>query len=290
MKISIITLTYKNWRCLETAINSVSQQTVSDEMDIEYLIVDDGTADFDRNVVNELLVDKCPFDFKIIQNPTNLGTVRSFNNAIKNSSGDIIIPLSADDEFYSSDVISKIAEKFLDPNVQILTTLRVPVVDNKECESYPLPHERQLFGDSKKLLEHLITYGNFISGASTTYRKKTLVKLNYFDEKYRLLEDFPFYIKALTNGVNISFMPIKGIKYGTDGISAPGKMNVLLRNDYKELYEYILSSYDLNYFWKRHIFYSRMLSKGEKLKLKNLVKYPEQFLITTYQKAMRVIK
>ncbi|MBV7405702.1 glycosyltransferase [Enterobacter sp. ENT03] len=290
MKISIVTLTYKNWRYLNTAIESVSNQLINNSMSVEYIIVDDGTEDFDYDLINKILREKCPFDFKIVQNQTNVGTVKSFNNAIQHCSGDIIIPLSADDQFYSHDVVSNIAEKFSDPNVEILTTLRVPVMNGKELASRPLPHERQLFKNSKKLLNYLITHGNFISGAATTYRKSTLERLDYFDERYRLLEDYPFYVKALTNHIEIYFMPIKGIKYGMDGISAPGKMNPQLRNDYKKFYKFVLESYPLSLFWKRKILYAKMFSRAEKTNVRNIVKYPEQFLITTYQKITRSIK
>lgn len=290
MKVSIVTLTYKNWRELGFAIESVSTQLIDKEFDVEYLIVDDGTDDFDAVYVHDLLKEKCPFRFQIIQNPGNMGTVKSFNNAIKQAGGDIIIPLSADDVFYNSDIVNLIAKRFTDPTTSILTTIRVPVINGHELSSHPSPKQIALFKDQYKLLNHLLTRGNFISGAATTYRKCVLEKLNYFDEDYRLLEDFPFYVKALANSVRIDILPVKSIKYGMDGISAIGKMNPLLRADFIKLYKYIISTYPMSGFWKRKLYYSRILSREERVSIGNVLQYPEQFILSVYQKVMRIIK
>ena len=50
-KISIITLTYKNWRLLDRAIDSVKLQIIENKYEVEYFIVDDGTEDFDQTQV-----------------------------------------------------------------------------------------------------------------------------------------------------------------------------------------------------------------------------------------------
>ncbi|MGL5039092.1 MAG: glycosyltransferase [Aeromonas sp.] len=285
-KISIITLTYKNWRLLEKAITSVVNQVVDQKYKIEYLIVDDGTDDFNVDYVSALLNNK-GLDYQIIVNQHNIGTVQSFNNAIKKSSGDLIIPLSADDEFYDCYVLNDIAAEFDRTDAYVITGLRVPIVNSIECQSLPTNRDYALFNDAKLLLMKILV-GNIISGASTYYRRELFDNVGYFDETYRLLEDYPFYIELLSAGINISLLKRKVIKYGMSGISAAGSMNPVLRKDFLKLYKKILTRTDLGVLNRRSILYLNIMSKREKLL--NSWKYPDLFLLIAFNKIFSTIK
>ncbi|KGA34629.1 glycosyltransferase [Pectobacterium odoriferum] len=289
-KISIITLTYNNWCELLPAIESVSQQKISDNIEVEYLIVDDGTKDFDYQYIYSLLEEKCPFPFKILQNKINIGTVCSFNNAIKNSNGDIIIPLSADDRFFDDNVVNMIVDKFQDSSVSLCTTRRLPVADGKEYSSLPRENEIKLFDNQDLLLEYILKHGNFISGSCTYYRKSLLEELSYFDESYRLLEDYPFYVKVLLHDITIDFLDVISIKYSLKGVSALGKRNPLLTQDLRKLYLYIISLGHLGFFWKRKIYFTKVLSFHEKMSLKNIINYPEQFVLLSFLFFLKIFK
>ncbi|MGI2091622.1 glycosyltransferase [Shewanella oncorhynchi] len=285
-KISIITLTYKNWRLLEKAITSVVNQVVDQKYKIEYLIVDDGTDDFNVDYVSALL-NNTGLDYQIIVNQHNIGTVQSFNNAIKKSSGDLIIPLSADDEFYDCYVLNDIAAEFDRTDAYVITGLRVPIFNSIECQSLPSNRDYALFNDAKLLLMKILV-GNIISGASTYYRRELFDSVGYFDETYRLLEDYPFYIELLSAGINIALLKRKVIKYGMSGISAAGSMNPVLRKDFLRLYKKILTRTDLGVLNRRSILYLNIMSKREKLL--NSWKYPDLFLLIAFNKIFSTIK
>lgn len=285
-KISIITLTYKNWRLLEKAITSVVNQVVDQKYKIEYLIVDDGTDDFNVDYVSALL-NNTGLDYQIIVNQHNIGTVQSFNNAIKKSSGDLIIPLSADDEFYDCYVLNDIAAEFDRTDAYVITGLRVPILNSIECQSLPSNRDYALFNDAKLLLMKILV-GNIISGASTYYRRELFDSVGYFDETYRLLEDYPFYIELLSAGINIALLKRKVIKYGMSGISAAGSMNPVLRKDFLRLYKKILTRTDLGVLNRRSILYLNIMSKREKLL--NSWKYPDLFLLIAFNKIFSTIK
>ncbi|MGI1944520.1 glycosyltransferase [Shewanella glacialipiscicola] len=279
-KITIITLTYKNWRLLNKAIASVVNQVVDQKYKIEYLIIDDGTDDFDFDYVSSLLKDT-GLDYQIIVNQHNIGTVASFNNAIKKSSGDIIIPLSADDEFYDYNVLNDIAAEFDRVDAYIITGLRVPILNSIECQSLPSNRDYALFNNSKLLLREMLV-GNIISGASTYYRRELFDNVGYFDETYRLLEDYPFYIKLLSTGINIVLLKRKVIKYGMSGISAAGSMNPVLRNDFLIFYNELLTRSKINYYERRLVLYFKVMSK--KQRFINSWKYPDLFLRAVFNK------
>ncbi|EOT1170094.1 glycosyltransferase [Cronobacter dublinensis] len=279
-KVTVITLTYNNWDKIHTAINSLAKQIIDEHIDMEYLIVDDGTEGFNIAYVQELVKNNLNVKSRVIINEKNLGTVKSFNNAIKQSKGDYIIPLSADDEFYSNDVINKIMAEFINSNADIVTAKRMPYDDANSVEFATLPNDDQkkLFNNNAELLEYILKHGSFISGACTYYRKSHLVKLGFFDEEYVLLEDYPFLVKTLLNGVRINYIDIIAIKYRLGGVSSIMKRHPLLDRDFRKLYKKISEMTQLNLYWRRRIFYFKVLSSAEKIKILNIIKYPEQFM------------
>ncbi len=283
-KISIITLTYNNWRVLGKAVTSVVNQHIDAKYQIEYLIVDDCTDDFDVEFADGLLRDT-GLNYKIIVNNQNVGTVASFNNAIQQSTGDIIVPLSADDEFFDKNVVGDIVKYFHVHDCFIVTGLRQCLYDDGRKEILPNAGGRDQFSNRSKLLKHLLLHSNIISGASTYYRRDFFYRIGFFDESYRLLEDYPFYIKALTAGYDIYLMNRVTIQYGTDGVSSHKQSN-LLKSDYQNLYDSLLGRDDISFFQKRKIKFFFLKYRYEKLIYS--VVYPEQFLWFLFLKIMHV--
>lgn len=288
-KISIISLTYNNSHLLDKAISSVNSQVINSKYEVEYLVVDDGSPNFNRKNVESAL-GECSFPHRFIINPKNLGTVKSFNLAILESNGDVIIPLSADDEFYDEYVVSNVISEFERSQELIITGIRVPIKDNKELNALPLRKDRFYFQHRASLLNRIALKGNIISGASTYYHRKIFDKLGLFDQQYLLLEDYPFYVKALVSGVNIHLLNRKVIKYTMGGISTNGSINHILRNDFIQCYYYIISLGILTDWQNRFVLYSNILNRDEKLKLSNLLQYPGQFLYSCFLKIKTYIQ
>ncbi|AUY08591.1 glycosyltransferase [Aeromonas sp. ASNIH2] len=276
-RVTLITTTYKNWHLLDKAIASVARQIVSKEYEVEYFIVDDGTENFNQEYVSKL-ISKLKINTKLILNEMNVGTVASVNNVIKQSNGDIIVFLSADDEFYDENVIDNIVKEFVKTSANIITGFRQPVLDGVEQPLLPEKRKIPLFSNRISLLKSLVLHGNFISGASTAYSRSVLEQLGFFDERYRLLEDYPFYVKALSLGINIHFMESVFIRYGLGGVSTSKGPNPILQNDLSYFYKNI--TLELNEFslWELRFFtYSRMMSRRDKIL--NAYKYPDAVFI-----------
>lgn len=293
--ISIITLTYRNWHMLETAIKSVFEQDYHDITQIEYLIVDDGTLDFDAEFVSglveiyeSLIKLKKSINVKIIRNSSNVGTVASFNNAIQKSTGDIIIPLSADDCFYESNTVSYIINSFRKSGAKVVTGQRAIFCEDMIRQQEILPSRRhaKLFAKGREidLLNYIARNGNIISGASTYYHREVFNTYGFFDAKYRLLEDYPFYCKLLADGCNINFLSCPTIKYRNGGVSSKGNHNPLLLRDFKVLNTHLLSEPKISKYSKRKLFYRVMLTRKEKLNLLNIFMYFDLIVFALFSK------
>ncbi|BDM62764.1 hypothetical protein NFHSH190041_02160 [Shewanella sp. NFH-SH190041] len=276
--ISIIVLTYNNWKLLNNALTSISNQK-AENYNIEVIISDDGTNDFDVNYVIEMLKTLKLYDItKIIINKNNLGTVKSFNNAIKSATGNIIIPLSADDFFYNEISLNKIVEFFKkNPSTLIATSLQVPFDEDREYAPLIQKKHYNLFENNNKLLRHITIKRNIISGASTYYRKELFSKYGYFDESYRLLEDYPFYLKILSNGESIGLIKEKTVKYRKGGVSTGNIIHPQLDIDLRKARRYSLTVTNINILRKRKLIYNKIMTKEEQSI--NKFKYIEQYLM-----------
>ena len=202
-KVSVVTLTYKNYDKLYDTIKSV---LIQDYYNIEYIISDDASGDFpkeeivkfiDENNVND-------FEYKIIINEENLGTVKNFNNAIRNCNGTYIFPLSGNDIFYNDHVVTELVDVFTNTNCKMVITGKVLYENEKIKCVYPhvndIKNVYRLKSKYEKyralmLSEH---YEMFI-GCNIYYDKSALEKYGLFDERYRLLEDLPILEKFLWN-------------------------------------------------------------------------------------------
>ncbi|MEO5995910.1 MAG: glycosyltransferase family 2 protein [Chitinophagaceae bacterium] len=108
MKISIITVSYNSAATIRDTLDSILSQ---DYPDIEHIIVDGGSTDETLTIVREF-----PHVFKIITEKDN-GLYHAMNKGITIASGEIVGILNSDDVYAQSSVLSKVARRFSDENV-----------------------------------------------------------------------------------------------------------------------------------------------------------------------------
>lgn len=247
--VTIITLTYKKYDHLFETIDSVLKQ---DYDNIEYIISDDGSADFPQEKITDYLKKRTSIRFQVIHHGENCGTVRNINNACKFSHGEIIMPLSCGDVFFCDNTVSQIVERMENLKSNLLVTSRL-VYEGDKQPLYYLPHRKVipkiLSWNNEKQYEAFITsrYWDMASGSAMYYSKKILEELNYFDEEYILWEDGPFLKKYLKDHKLDCAYDIISIWYESGGVSTSKNTNVLLLNDIETLGNSICETeYDSN--------------------------------------------
>lgn len=263
---SIVILTYKQFDNLENNIKSISAQSYKN---YEVVIQDDGSPNFDSSEISRLC--KKYFEegnYKINTNNKNLGTVKNYNRAIKNASGEVIIPLSQDDIFASENSLQYIIGFFNKPDVNICCSKRQGKVSKT---IYPTKTEINYINELD--YSHLlicILYRNFISGASLIWRKDFLTKLGGYDENYILMEDYPMILKLLKEGYSISFLDQVTVNYGENGVSSGNfsptyiEDNVHLFNDLLENSEKYVKSKLCIQLIKYNLLYWKGLKNGKR--------------------------
>lgn len=97
MKISILTATFNRAKFLDRLYKSIVLNNNCKVCDVEWLVMDDGSTDNTKQVVQEYIKDRI-IDVKYYFQE-NQGKMRAINTLTKNATGDIIIECDSDDYF-----------------------------------------------------------------------------------------------------------------------------------------------------------------------------------------------
>lgn len=260
---TVVTATYKKFDHIYETIRSVYEQNYPS---IEYIICDDGSANFPEKEINEYVkkIDNGRVELKIIRQPENIGTVRNLNSAYKFSKGDYVMNLSAGDVFFTRDVVTKVAKIFQEQNASLVVTSRM-LYNGNYNPLYLIPHyeEREILkklNTSKKQYKAFILnrFYDMASGSAMALSKEILEELGYYDERYVLWEDGPFIAKYLLKHKIYMAYEIISIWYEDGGVSAV--KHPLLKKD--------IQNYDSD----EHIRHIEILNSAEKKLLEYQIK------------------
>lgn len=222
--VSVILLSYNNYSYIYEALDSVLNQ---DYPNIELIISDDGSSNFDRPAIEKYLSKNQKKNIShsvFIVNKKNLGTVKSVNNAIKKAQGEYILFFAADDAFYDQKGVSRFMDAFrkLPPREYIVTAqlgmydihLRKLIklfISKSDIELLKKQDPQELFN---QMANRCIT-----AAASTCYRASLFKKYGYFDERYRLVEDWSSALRFSRLGLKFHYTDFVAFKHRDGGVS-----------------------------------------------------------------------
>lgn len=298
MRVSCIIPTYRKFDYLKQAIDSVISQTFPD---IELIITDDASDNIKEEEIRSYVEKnkKCNItSFKLKKHKSNVGTVKNMNSAINISSGNIIVPLAADDKFASEDVIAKIVKRFEESKCDILVCSRILCSEDMSiryrlmpCPSYRSYIDRHL-NTAHSQFVHLALEDimEFASGSSMYYTKIFFDSVGGYDERYRLWEDGPFIAKVTRQGYMIeTAYDIVAILYRDGGISSnsqSGNLKDAIHADYRSaiVNEYLAYPENFNRHQIRVIKGLCSINGRSKIPLVQMVRYPETIINLFYKK------
>ncbi len=240
MRFSIIIMTYQKFDNLAKNLHSIHLQ---DFNDYEIILSDDGSGNYDEEYIKMCIEKEGLTDQTILHHfKTNVGTVKNYNFAIRLAKGEIIVPLSQDDQFMDASVLGDLDNFFRKHDAQACFCKR----SFGEDEILPIPMEFNFLKETDlNCIHQKLLFRNFIYGATLYFKKETWGRLGGFDERFRLLEDHPFALKLLSNGVRIYPFERISILYGREGISSRqvvhSEAGLELIKDNVRLYDEIIS-------------------------------------------------
>lgn len=227
IEFSVVVVTYNFEKIILECLNGIEKQTYKN---FEVIICDDASKDktveicekWKEKVKDQIVV-------TIIKNKKNEGVTKNINKGVKLATkewvkivaGDDILKENALENFNlfinnnleAKIIFSKAQEFYVDKNNERINTEIVP----KEFDIYKM-ESRKAF---KKLLEH----GNCIVAPTAVLKNDLLKAMNYFDENYKMVEDYPFWLKLLKNNIKFYFLNKITVDYRKSLTSVSGKKN-----------------------------------------------------------------
>lgn len=211
------------------ALDSVKNQSFN--CDYEVFVVNDGSTDDSRSIVEKYLLDNINFNVNLI-NQSNGGVSKARNTGLRSSNGDFIAFLDSDDEWYQ-DKIEKQMDLFN----------KKPEIDLLGCAFNGLYIEKFPAGKLLKIGVNRLIYKNFFQPSTVIMKKSVLDEIGYFDENQRYAEEGNYFIRVASK-FNCYFCNLKVINYG-DGKAGFGDSG--LSANLKEMHHGIIKNLNFSY-------------------------------------------
>lgn len=205
--VSINVCTYNSSRYIIETLDSIKNQSYREK---ELIVTDDCSSDITIKLCKSWLKKNHTYfkKSKIIESNINTGIAKNMNRGLKECDGDWIILCAGDDALFK-DTISNYVD-YVKKNKKILILHGVVstyknnfndenFIDDRPSKKYKFNHGIS----AEKQFEIMLRINPIIGGLFIN--KKVFNKVGYFDEKFPLWEDKPFYLKVLKSGIRIHF-------------------------------------------------------------------------------------
>jgi glycosyltransferase involved in cell wall biosynthesis len=211
-KLTIITINRNNAAGLRKTIESVVNQTFTD---FEYIVIDGASTDDSVNTIKEF-VDKIDY---WVSEPDN-GIYNAMNKGIMKAQGEYCLFLNSGDSFVNKYALRDLFNVKFDAD--IVSGYVCGIKGNKAINIYP-----------PKDFTFRYLYYNNIPHQSEFIRTSLFKKLGAYSEKYRILGDYDFNIRAISENVSYQYVDILVAFVDLDGISSM-ESNVKILDEERE--------------------------------------------------------
>lgn len=209
--VSVAVITYNSSQTVVETLDSIVNQSYGTEF-LELIISDDCSTDNTVEVISEwLTIHQDKFQtVNFIKNPVNGGVSANCNKAWKECLSKWIKTIAGDDILKQNCIKTFITFLLDKPDVKIIfgVTEAFSVIEGENITNLILPSESESkrfysTDNAKKQLSYLLCNGG-LSGAPASFVQNSLLQnVGYCDEQYKMIEDFPLWIKILK--VNVPF-------------------------------------------------------------------------------------
>jgi glycosyltransferase involved in cell wall biosynthesis len=204
--VSIIVITYNSAEFVTETLESIKTQ---DYQNIELIVSDDNSSDTTVTICQKWISEnKSRFvNTCLVTTEINYGIPANINRGVKVSSGEWIKCLAGDDlltETCISEMIQFISAG--NGNIQIVSSNVIKFTGNSIKNGVVTKNPNSRFcsveSSAKDQYEMLLRF-NRVFAATVITKKDLLISMNGYDERYKLLEDWPMWLKITSAGHKI---------------------------------------------------------------------------------------
>lgn len=216
--VSVIIPTYNYGSFITEALTAVLNQTYADW---ECIVVDDCSTDNTASIVQSFIQRDGRFQY--LKTISNAGVSAARNLGIRQAKGEWIQFLDADDLISSDKIEVQLQFLLANPKVDIVYSDFFHFTDHADFSSkgeYAI-HER--VNGSGHLVVPVLLRGNIFRMNTLLIRKNTMLESGLFREEFRSVEDWEFWLRILSRGAEIRFLPdvraMSAVRVNPNGLS-----------------------------------------------------------------------
>ena len=212
--VSILVASYNSGKYILDLLESIKEQTYRR---IELVIADDASKDDSISIVEKWLeTNQQRFErVEILAPKENHGTSYNMNQGLQKCNGKYIKIIAADDMLLPTcieDCVNVCEEQSWE--VVIGDVQRVED-DGKTLSAFSedVQAKKAFYNaDAKEQYRQLLKQ-NSVTAPAAFYAKEFLVRYKGFDERFGLIEDYPFWLKVTSDGVKLNYLDKKIVLY-----------------------------------------------------------------------------
>lgn len=227
---SIGVVTYNNAAFLYEMLDSIFMQSYEK---IQLIISDDGSRHYPLEEIQAYVEahrrkNICKVIYNV--NTENMGTVAHVEKVFSLMDGEYVMFIAGDDAYHDAECISAYVAAFEEKGEAVgMVTAYSGLYDEKMRECHGLsnePEDMELANRNNpiELFEEL-SHRCFFAAASTAYRRSAFQQVGNLSGRYRLVEDWPTYLRLNRAKVGFYFMNKMTTKHRDGGISHGNKRN-----------------------------------------------------------------
>ena len=221
---SIIVLHYNQPRYVRAALDSVLCQ---DYKNIELIFADDASTAIDLEDIKTYIEQNKTNNLKNVVysiNEENVGTVKTINRAVEKCTGEHILFFAADDALCNASVISNFKKAFdkAEENVYMISSQCYMMDINLEekLENFVKPTYVASFNKLSAIEQYKVFCKScFLAIGATAMRRDMFERFGAFNEEYKFVEDWSYFLHLTRNGGLIRYVDFEGLLHRDGGVS-----------------------------------------------------------------------
>lgn len=247
--VSIVVISYNSEKTIIETLESIYNQKYKR---LELIISDDCSKDKTIQLASEWIKNhESRFEnCKIISSEHNSGIPANLNRGVYKANGEWIKSIAADDALEVSCISDNVEFVQNHPEVKIchsiVTMYNGSFSENNKIEKEEYRHSIFTYENSSPELQLRYCYiGVYIKASTLFFNKELILQAKGFDERIKLCEDWPMYIKVCRLGVRFFFLDKHTVKYrlNPNSIYTGSMQGTLFPNFFsvdREIYRYYI--------------------------------------------------
>ncbi len=263
--VSIIVITYNSSKYVIDTLESAKAQTYQN---IELIVSDDCSSDHTVDLCQKWIEENKErfVRTELIKPVANTGIPANCNRGLYASKGEWIKFIAGDDILHKDCILTfnKISE--VNKHIYFFSSAVTPFSEGVKYKPF-VDNEKYFKLPIKKQLNTLLTKGNFIVGASIYLNSEVTKTLGGFDESFKYMEDYPFFLKVYDNDYFFMHISESTVEYRLHDQNTSTASNKGFIESVKKAQSDFLPNILLRRHLYLHYWHNMLLNKRESLPL-----------------------